>query len=59
MQEREALARDNALPEEVIMDISSTYINIAEKITGSKIVLSDNPKQEVIDVLAERFQLIK
>ncbi|GHB66136.1 phosphoribosylaminoimidazole-succinocarboxamide synthase [Psychrosphaera saromensis] len=59
MPEREALARDNALPEEVIMDISSTYINIAEKITGSKIVLSDNPKQEVIDVLAERFQLIK
>lgn len=59
MPEREALARDNALPEEVIMDISSTYINIAEKITGSKIVLSENPKQEVIDVLAERFQLIK
>lgn len=59
MPEREALARDNALPEEVIMDISSTYLNIAEKITGNKIVLSDNPKQEVIDVLAERFQLIK
>jgi phosphoribosylaminoimidazole-succinocarboxamide synthase len=59
MPEREALARDNALPESVIMDISSTYINIAEKITGSKIVLSDNPKQEVIDVLAERYQLIK
>ncbi|MFT6530154.1 MAG: phosphoribosylaminoimidazole-succinocarboxamide synthase [Psychrosphaera sp.] len=59
MPEREALARDNALPESVIMDISSTYLNIAEKITGSKIVLSDNPKQEVIDVLAERYQLIK
>lgn len=59
MPEREALARDNALPEEVIMDISSTYLNIAEKITGNKIILSDNPKQEVIDVLAERFKLIK
>lgn len=59
MPEREALARDNALPESVIMDISSTYLNIAEKITGSKIVLSDNPKQEVIDVLAERYQLIQ
>lgn len=58
MTEREALARDNALPEQVIMDISSTYLNIAEKITGSKIRLSDNPKQEIIDVLAERYQLI-
>jgi len=59
MPEREALARDYELPESVIMDISSTYINIAEKITGNKVVLSDDPKQEVIDVLAERYQLIK
>lgn len=59
MPEREALARDNALPEEVIMSVSETYRNIAEKITGSAIHLSDNPKQEIIDILAEKYQLIR
>ena len=59
MPEREALARDNALPTEVIMQVSNTYRGIAEKITGSPILLSDNPKQEIIDILAQQYQLIK
>jgi phosphoribosylaminoimidazole-succinocarboxamide synthase len=59
MQEREALARDNALPTEVLMNVSKTYIDIAEKITGEKIVLSDNPKAEVIKILREQYQLIE
>lgn len=59
MPEREALARDNALPEDVIMAISDTYRNIAEKITGETIVLSADPKQEIIDILREQFDLIK
>jgi phosphoribosylaminoimidazole-succinocarboxamide synthase len=58
MAEREALARDNELPESVLMAVSETYIAIAEKITGKKIVLSQNPKQEVIDILREQYQLI-
>ena len=58
MTEREALARDNALPESVLMNVSKTYIDIAEKITGDKIVLSDNPKAEIIDILREQYQLI-
>ncbi|GAC22989.1 phosphoribosylaminoimidazole-succinocarboxamide synthase [Paraglaciecola mesophila KMM 241] len=58
MDEREALARDNALPIKVLMDISKTYTQIAEKITGQKIVLSDNPKEEVINVLRDKYQLI-
>lgn len=58
MQERHALARDNALPESVMMAVSSTYINIAEKITGEKIVLSDNPKAEIIDILSSQYGLI-
>ena len=33
MNEREALARDNKLPLSVLMDVSKTYISIAEKIT--------------------------
>ncbi|EPS3388240.1 TPA: phosphoribosylaminoimidazolesuccinocarboxamide synthase [Vibrio vulnificus] len=58
MPEREALAHDNELPEEALMAVSRTYINIAEKITGSAIVLSDNPKQEIIDILGREYGLI-
>jgi len=58
MDEREALARDNALPEAVLMNVSKTYLDIAEKITGEKIILSDNPKAEVIEILREQYQLI-
>jgi phosphoribosylaminoimidazole-succinocarboxamide synthase len=58
MPEREALARDNELPESVLMSVSETYITIAEKITKSTIVISDNPKQEIIDILKTEYQLI-
>jgi phosphoribosylaminoimidazole-succinocarboxamide synthase len=58
MTERQALARDNDLPTQVLMDISETYLNIAEKIVGKKIVLSDNPKAEVIEILREQYGLV-
>ncbi|WP_448549952.1 phosphoribosylaminoimidazolesuccinocarboxamide synthase [Thalassotalea fusca] len=58
MEEREALARDNALPTEVLMAVSKTYVGIAEKITGEKILISDNPKAEIIQVLRNQYQLI-
>ena len=58
MTERFALAKDNALPESVLMQISKTYTEIAEKVIGKKIVISDNPKQEIIDILREQYNLI-
>ena len=58
MPEREALARDNELPLEALMDISQTYTGIAEKITGQPIKLSANPKQEIIDVLSREYGLV-
>lgn len=58
MPEREALARDNELPLQALMDISTTYTGIAEKITGQPIKLSDNPKQEIIDILGSQYGLI-
>ncbi|MBT8450016.1 MAG: phosphoribosylaminoimidazolesuccinocarboxamide synthase [Gammaproteobacteria bacterium] len=58
MTERYALARDNLLPLEVMMSVSKTYCGIAEQITGKAIHLSDNPRQEIIDVLSERYGLI-
>ena len=58
MPERQALACDNALPTEVLMEVSSIYTGIAEKITGRTIDLSDNPKAEIIKVLGEEYGLV-
>ncbi len=58
MIEREALARDNELPESVLMAVSETYIAIAEKVTGQKIILSENPKAEIIEILRNDYKLI-
>ncbi len=58
MPERFALARNNDLPLEEMMKISQTYLGIAEKITGQKIALSQNPKQEIIDILRRDYDLI-
>ena len=58
MDERNALAADNELPESVLMAVSETYTGIAEKITGEKIVLSDNPKAEIIEILKNDFGLV-
>ena len=58
MDERQALACDNALPTDVLMDVSRTYTVIAEKIIGEPIELADNPKAEIIDVLGREYGLI-
>ncbi len=58
MDERSALAKDNELPESVLMEVSKTYTEIAEKITGETITLSDNPKQDIIDILEQQYGLI-
>ncbi|EAS41574.1 phosphoribosylaminoimidazolesuccinocarboxamide synthase [Photobacterium profundum] len=58
MEERSALARDNALPEEVLMQVSKIYTDIAEKITGEKIVLSKNPKAEITAILRDQYGLV-
>jgi phosphoribosylaminoimidazole-succinocarboxamide synthase len=58
MDERSALASDNALTLEMMMQVSETYLSIAEKITGEKITLSENPKAEIIEILRTEFDLI-
>jgi phosphoribosylaminoimidazole-succinocarboxamide synthase len=59
MVERAALARDNALPLQVMQDISDTYIGITEKIIGRKLEVSQHPKEEIIDVLDQEYGLIR
>jgi len=58
MKEREALAKDNALPQSVLMDVSKTYIEIAEKIVGGKLKTSEDPRSEIIAVLDAQYGLI-
>ena len=58
MEERYALARDNALPTEILMKVSETYLGIAEKITGKALQLSDNPKAEIVEILSSQYGLI-
>ncbi|KJF97201.1 phosphoribosylaminoimidazolesuccinocarboxamide synthase [Photobacterium leiognathi] len=58
MEERFALARDNELPQDVLMQISKVYTGIAEKITGEPITLSQNPKAEIIEILRSQYHLI-
>lgn len=58
MDERYALAKDNELPESMMMEVSNTYVSIAEKITGQPLPLSSNPKAEIIETLANKYNLI-
>lgn len=58
MDERYALARDNALPASVMNHVSETYVGLAEKIIGKALPRSENPKAEIIDVLDREFGLI-
>ena len=58
MSERYALARDNELPEEIMLAVAKTYTETAERITGHKLALSDHPRAEIIELLANRYQLI-
>lgn len=58
MEERSALARNNALPVKALQDLSKTYMEIAERITGRPVPLSHNPKQEIIDILDKKYGLI-
>ena len=58
MPEREALAANTPLPESVLMEVSSTYVGIAEKIIGKPLTLSDNPRADIIETLDKQYNLI-
>jgi phosphoribosylaminoimidazole-succinocarboxamide synthase len=59
MDERFALAAELELPTEVLLQVSATYTGVAERITGREIQLSDDPRSEIIEILASRYDLIK
>lgn len=53
MEERKALAETFRLKDEQMMEVSSLYVGLAEKITGTRLPLSEDPKAEIIDSLSE------
>ena len=59
MKERSELATGTLLPKDILMEVSKTYLDIAEKITGSPIAISEDPKGEIIAILRDKFDLIK
>lgn len=59
MEERYGLAKDNALPAALLQKVSDTYVGIAEKITGEKLTLSENPKAEIVEILRTDYGLIE
>jgi phosphoribosylaminoimidazole-succinocarboxamide synthase len=58
MDERVALARDTALPESFLLDVSDIYLGMAARITGETLQPSANPRAEIIEVLASEFGLV-
>lgn len=52
MAERKALAAVTELPLEILMQVSSTYIDLATKIVGAPVHVPVNAKAEIIDALA-------
>lgn len=57
MVEREAFARETALPQSLLMEVSKTYTDIAERITGQPISVSGDPRAELEHLLADDLRL--
>lgn len=58
MAERSALARDTALPMDMLLAVSETYLDIAGRILGQRPPLPEDPRAEIIDVLDREFGLV-
>jgi len=59
MDERKKLATDNLLPQAKLMEVSKVYTDIAEKITGQALAVTDSPKEDIIKILDEKYGLIE
>ena len=57
MAERPALAAE-ALPAEILLEVAETYRDLAEKITGQPLAVSENPRADILDTLAADFDLV-
>merc|ERR1712151_863875 len=58
MEERKKLASENLLPQAKLMQVSKVYTDIAEKITGQALAVSENPREDIVKILDEGYGLI-
>ena len=58
MDERYRFALDTLLPAQMMLEVSKTYVNLAERITGAPLVISNSPRDDIISVLNSTFGLI-
>merc|ERR1719387_3379842 len=58
MAERKKLGENNLIPQSILMEVSKTYTDIAEKITGQKLRISEDPRNEIITILDVQYGLI-
>ena len=58
MDERYRFASDTVLPAQMMLDVSKTYVDLAEMITGAPLAISDSPRDDIISVLNTTFGLI-
>jgi phosphoribosylaminoimidazole-succinocarboxamide synthase len=58
MEERLEFARNTVLPTQMMLDVSETYVGVAERIMGEKLDASDDPRAEIIQVLRDNFDII-
>jgi phosphoribosylaminoimidazole-succinocarboxamide synthase len=42
----------------MMLDVSETYVGVAERIMGEKLDASDDPRAEIIQVLRDNFDII-
>jgi phosphoribosylaminoimidazole-succinocarboxamide synthase len=57
MNERVELGKE-LLPQTLLQTVSDTYTGIAKTITGSDIVITDDPKGDIVSILREQYGLI-
>ena len=58
MDERYRFAEETILPAQMMLDVSRTYIDLAERLTGTRLIVSDDPRDDIISVLDSTFELI-
>lgn len=58
MPERAAFAAATALPEGLLMEVSQTYLGIAERIIGAPVPVPERPREEIEQLLGEELQLV-
>lgn len=58
IQERQRFAADTLLPESLINQVSRTYVDIAETITGQPLVQPEEPRREIENLLSAELGLL-